>query len=143
MPETQPQLIVTDVEKRPASILFLAPRTPGAQANPNSDAFKYLLLLSSSILMTLIGSSIMMRRISEAQELPLHPLSEPLAQVAAVDIASNMTSRPVVVEAKVCTDSVEPAVKDYLEQMYAHAAQRAHITATKLYLSRVYAKSCM
>jgi len=157
MPEKQSTVTVTDVvEKRPAVVLFLAPRTPSTQTDPrtqasaawermNKDAFGYavFLMAAGGFLLTLIVSSIMMWRISESRELPLHPLSEPLAHTTAEGLASNMTFRSVVVEPQVCTENVEPAIKDYLEQMYARAAQRAHLTATKVYLSRMYAKTCM
>jgi len=157
VPERQPTLMVMDVvQKRPASLLFLAPRSPGAQTGSqtqvsaarermNNDAFKYLvcLVVAGGFLLTLISSAIMMWRIPESRELPLHPLSEPLAHRAAEGKTSNMTPRSVAVESKVCTESGEPAVKDYLEQMYARAAQRAHMAATYMYLSRMYAKACM
>lgn len=156
MPERQPTLIVTDVvEKRPAAILFLAPRTPSAQTGSmltsaawermNNDMLKYsvCLMAAGGFLLTLIVSSIMLWRISESRELPLHPLSEPLAHEAAEGTVSSITSRSVAEQPKVCTESVELVVKNYLEQMYGRAAQHAHMTATKIYLSRLYAKTCM
>jgi len=157
MPETQPTLTMTNVvETRPEVVLFLAPHAPSTQTDPrtqasaawermHNDTFKYAvcIIVAGGFLLTLIASSIMMWYISESRELPLHSLSEPLADMAAEGMSSNMTPHSVVVEPKVHTDNVEPAVKDYLEQMYARAAQRAHLTASKMYLSRVYVKTCM
>lgn len=157
--QRQPTVIVTDVvETRPAAVLFLAPRVSSAQTRPQAqasaagaiEAMKYstlatavCLIAAGGFLLTLIGSSIMMWRISESRELRLQPLSEPLAHAASESMAGNITSGSVVVEPKASSENMELVVKNYLEQMYDRAAERAHMTATKMYLSKIYAKACV
>lgn len=132
------------VERRPSTVLFLAPRPAAAQATrlveprPIAEDLGVAALLgaSGSLLALLVAASLKCRR-SDAREVPLSVLSEPLAP-----IKEEVTVVPIAVPAfPVAPKAADNSVADYLVQLYACAILKANAAATAKYLSRVYARA--
>lgn len=133
------------VERRPSTVLFLAPRPATAQATklvepkPIAEDLGVAALLgaSGSLLALIVVANLKCRR-SDAREVPLSVLSEPLApiQEEVTVLPTAVLAFPVAPKA-----ADNSGIADCLAQLYACAILKANAAATAKYLSRVYARA--